>query len=719
MLVAFVAGYVGYAIHGGLGAVAALRALAVIVVLQIVPGLIVWRAVRPRKGSWSEDIAFGFAIGSVLALGVQIPAGLLQAPWLSSVALIAVGVALLAAPASRRRVLSRATSAQPWWWLPSVALTTLVMVPGLRDYFREVPLVWESGARSPHVDAPLHLALSGQLGTRGPTKFPWVESEPLAYHWFSHSWVAQVARASGTELDGVLFRLMPSLMPLAVALAVAVAAVRLSGRQWAGPVAAALALAGGDLNVFGRFTPGFPIAPLSPSLALGAPMLVVIVVILALRWQGDMRAGSAALLAVVSLGAAGTKGSTLPLVAAGLFTALVAALILNRPMVRRVLVDLGIVLASLVTAVVLVFRGSGAGLHVDLAGAADASAAASWLGGVQSVEARAFVLVLAVAAVLSRAVGAVVLVGDRTARRQMVTWLLIGASLAGAGAVGVFAHPGSSQYYFARSAAPLMALASTLGLVVLADRLGVAMRRPLLIGAIAGVGIAVLPFAVMGALTFGEPRHALGMLIVAGLVLAVAVALVSDGPDVGHRRLGVVVVAVLSAGVVMVSKGVVESDPLPPAQEVSVNNQLAISRDQIDAARWIRANSDVDDLVMTNRHCVRPTPPVDCDNRRWSVAAYTERQILVEGWTPAPRATEIAPDGRDSITVDYWYPELLELNDGFIEAPTTAAADDLIDRGVRWVFVDHTRPSADTLEPYAVLRFENEGVRVYELGASM
>ena len=138
---------------------------------------------------------------------------------------------------------------------------------------------------------------------------------------------------------------------------------------------------------------------------------------------------------------------------------------------------------------------------------------------------------------------------------------------------------------------------------------------------------------------------------------------------------------------------------------------------QVRAAHWIRDHSDVDDVVMTNRHCSVPRddPADGCDSRRWLVAAYGERQMLLEGWTAVPKSAEIAPEGRDSITVAYWKPELLALNDGFIANPSRAAARDLYERGVRWVYVENTRPHARTLEPFATERFRARGVRVYEL----
>ena len=157
---------------------------------------------------------------------------------------------------------------------------------------------------------------------------------------------------------------------------------------------------------------------------------------------------------------------------------------------------------------------------------------------------------------------------------------------------------------------------------------------------------------------------------------------------------------------------------MPKLKPVSVNAQTATSTGEIDAARWIRDHSGVNDLVMTNRHCITPMAPDHCDSRRFVVAAFSERQVLVEGWTATPMSAKLGPKGRDSITVNYWKPALLALNDGFIANPTADAAAQLRKLGVKWIFVDHTRPYASTLEPYATLRYQTSGVDVYEFTRS-
>ncbi|WP_433305003.1 hypothetical protein ACQP2F_16900 [Actinoplanes sp. CA-030573] len=730
--VLLVAGLLACAVVGEMPVPHVLLATLVVLGTQVLPGALAWRAARPREGWLLEDLAMGFAVGSVFAIGAQVVAGLTAQRWIAFSPL-AVAAVLVLLPGTRNRLRTAQTRPLPWWCAPSVALVALVTLPQLRSYFHAVPLRWESGARPIDVDSYLHLALAGQLAHRGPTTFPWVQSESLAYHWFSHAWVAQISVASGIPLDEVLFRFMAVLMPIVVVFAIATAAVRLTGRAWAGPVSALLAFVGGDLNVLGKISNGTPVAPLSPSLGLAIPMVVAAAAVLALRWNRSMsRGGGLLLLVVLCLGASGTKGSTLPLLVAGLGLALAAMLLFNRSRFLPVAGDLAVVVGCLIFALIVVFHGSGAGLHLSPSDAADQIPAAKWLGKPDTTVHMALILAIGAAGVLARGAGAAVLPFGRTTRRSPTPWLFIGGGIAGGAAVALFAHPGASQWYFARTAIPLLVLGSALGLAALVSVLGPGrFARALLVGVPAGVALVWLGPALVGSLQPGEWSAAESMIAVGLGVLAVAGA---AGAALTRGRVNRVrlagaamVLTVLAGGVLSSAWNVVLFPPgqtpvsqirqatsAAPLAAVPVTAHLATSRGQIDAARWIRDHSGVRDLVMTNRHCTTPMAPVHCDSRRWTVAAFSERQVLVEGWTATPKSAELGPEGRDSITVDYWKPDLLRLNDGFIASPTEGAAQELRRLGVRWIFVDHTRPYAPTLEPYATLRYQSPGVDVYE-----
>lgn len=718
-VLATVPAFVAYAVHTGLPVVHALSALAAVAVTQVLPGALAWRAVRPRDGWFVEDLAMGFALGFAMSIGAQTVAGLSRTPWLSAAIPLVVGAVLMLLPASRGRILSARSQPLPWWWGPVAGAFALPAIPQLVSYFRAHLLEWPKGAWAPHVDAYLHQALASELLTRGPAGWPTVLGEDLGYHWFTHAWIAHTAQVSGAGLDEVLFRVAPALMPALVVLATAAGALRLSGSPAAGVVAAGVLMLGSQANVFGKPTLALPITPLSPTAALAVPPLIALVVTLAIRWRGQALRGAFVLVPVLTVVASGTKGSASPLIVAGLGLAAAAMVLWNRPLFRAVAVDLVTVGLALILTMVVVFHGSSAGLALGATEAAKQTPVAAWLGALPSLELQRMSVIVTVLLVMTRAAPLFALPFSRTARRDPVTWLLIGGVLAGAGAVGVFSHPGRSQYYFAMTAIPLMSLGAALGVLVLVRRLGLSLVvRVGAVGALAGTALVMLPPRIAGELARGGTGQVWTLLAWAGLVMLCAVvagALVAGRAADRLPAAGGVLTLALVAGGLVTSFTAIRGTELPIPEPVKITAGVATTQAQIDAARWIRDHSDVDDLVMTNRHCTTPRDPFDrCDSRRWLVTAFSERQLLVEGWTATPRATRIAPKGRESITVDYWRPDLLRLNDGFIARPTQEAADELRELGVRWIYVDHTRPFASTLEPYAKLRFATADAEVYE-----
>ncbi|MGL5819941.1 MAG: hypothetical protein ACRCYR_20470 [Phycicoccus sp.] len=712
--------FLAYAVGTGLSTGDVVRMTAGIVVTQVLPGALVWRTVRPRRGWLIEDLVMGFALGTAIALPSQVLAGLTRASWLSAGIPIALGLVLVAIPTTRRRIRTAGQSPLPWWWGPLVGITATPAVLQLLTYFRDHRLVFPPGAWRVHEDTYFHLGLASQLLHRGPTSWPMVRGEELGYHWFAHTWIAQTARVSGVELDAVLLRFMPAVMPALLVVAVAVGALRLSGRPSAGVVAAALAMAGGQVNVFGTLTLALPVNPLSPTTALAVPTLIALVLVLALRWRGQMLSGAWVLIPVLAVATAGTKGSTSPVVVAGLVLAAAAMTVVHRRLVRPVLLDLAIVAGALGLTVLVVFRGSSAGLTFGLDQAALQTPVQVWLGDLPTPSLRRMAIAVSVLAVLSRAVCLFVLPFSRRHRADPVSWLLLGAMLAGAGAVGVFSHPGRSQYYFAATAVPLMAIGAALGILELYRRLGTPVMTRVTLVAVAGAAALVtVPPALEGVLVRGAYDQAWALLRWGALVVVAVAAL---GLALGRSTAGRLRASLAAAALAVTLSGplVIGHAAMDPAdttaRPVRVDTVNAVTQQQIDAARWIRDHSDVDDVVMTNRHCSTPREPRGgCDSRRWVVTAFSERQALVEGWTGTPRATRIAPEGRDSITVDYWRPEILRLNDGFVATPSADAAARLRGLGVRWVYVDKTRPSAATLEPYATRRFENDDAAVYDL----
>jgi len=721
--------YLVLAVRADLTARDAALSIGALLLTQVLPGALVWRCVRPRSGWLLEDLAAGFAIGSAVAVPVQVIAGVSHQRWLAATLPVVLAVALLAVPGTRRRIAEARWVSVPWWFAPTTAVVSLAAVPQFLEYAVSNRVTY-AAPTAPHIDTYLHQALAAELLTRGPVSWPTVAGEDLGYHWFTHAWLAQVSATSGVELDAVLTRVMPALMPVAVVLAVAVAGLRLSGKAWVGGVAAVLTMVGGRFNPFGIPDPAFPVSPYSPTLALGAPTLLLLVTVLALRWRGETLPGAWLLVPLLAVVCAGTKGSTAPLVVAGLALAVAAMLVWNRRMVLPALVDLLVVGAGLVFAVIVVFHGSSAGLRLGASNAARQTLLADVLTRLDSPQLIGLAVVLAIVGGMSRAALTFVLPFYEDTRKDPLTWVLIGSSFAAACAYGLFSHPGRSQGYFYLTAIPLASLGSTLGV----ERLLRAHGRSVLAlavgaGVAGGVAAYVVPRMVTGPLRQRAYSQVWEMVWIAVACLA-AVALLTAlaAVVVGRRRLGrrglmVVVLAavagaVLATGSASAMVAFTGTSTQPPTRQVTLRSGNAVSQGQIDVARYIRDHSGVDDLVMTNRHCTVPREPFGgCDSRRWIVTAFSERQALVEGWTATPEATRRAPNGRDSITVDYWRPDVLRLNDRFTRTPDAADQRALWDLGVRWVYLENTMPHADSLAPYAVERFRTADASAWQLSA--
>jgi hypothetical protein len=99
------------------------------------------------------------------------------------------------------------------------------------------------------------------------------------------------------------------------------------------------------------------------------------------------------------------------------------------------------------------------------------------------------------------------------------------------------------------------------------------------------------------------------------------------------------------------------------------------------------------------------------------VASYSERGVLVEGWTYTREASRLYGE-HGSVHLSestFWDPDLLALNDGFITHPSAAAADELYDLGVRWIVVWKRARHAEDLAPFARLTHRSRNLSIYQL----
>ncbi|MGH3351046.1 MAG: hypothetical protein ACRDPS_10305 [Nocardioides sp.] len=694
-------------------------ALAGLVVLatQVVPGALVWRLVRPVRGWLVEDLVMGLGIGAAIAIPFHLLTVAIGVRWLDLLLPVGLAAVLLSVPATRARIRSRELEPLPWAWGVATALSSAGPLLAVLSMFAQ-PLRWRGWATL-YVDVPFQQALAGELMTRVPPHYPQVALEPLTYHWFAHAWTAQVATISDTAIDVLLWRFNPALLMIVAPLVIAIAAMRISGHVWAGPAAALMAYLLPDVIPWARGGMATPLTtPMSPTQQFATMMAGVLLVLIAIRWRGEASRWALPLLVLLLVITGGSKGSTLPVLLMGGLLAC-AAMLLLRSRARLWVVGLDTLLTGLVLVLLSVFMfggGSGGG-SLDFGHDFVAGRGAAIVGQPFEPASPFGVVVgaLCVLVYLSAPAAAFGLLAIRETRRDPLTWLLFGAGAAGIGGLVALTQPGLSQIYFYRAAEPFIAVAAVWGVVVLLGR--TRLRRKVLLGGVA-TGVVALPVTM---LVFDrDAAPGVGGAVLAAIVLLILVVIGAflTARFTSTRATGLVAagaVALLAAGAVPAAQGLLAW--VPPASGVTPDSKPgALHSGDVDALHWLRDHSDADDRVITNNHCWRGQAD-PCDRRRFFVAAYAERQVLIEGWTYNRRASKLYADYGSSHFKDsqFWDQELLALNDGFIEDPSAKSAQELWELGVRWVVVWDGAPHAETLEPYAERVHEGTTTTVYRM----
>jgi hypothetical protein len=710
----------------------------------LLPGTLVHRALRAHPVRLSEDLAAGFVVGLCLELVVSV--GLVWAgaqallPWWP----LAVVVPMLAVPRLRRNW--RWGGAPGWtpgqaWALAAVAAVVVLWLA--QDQWMRHPvapgLAWH-----PWGDVPFHIAIAAELRNHVPPTSSWVLGESLDYHWFHHAHLAAASSISGVELRILVMRLAVVPLVLAALVLTATAAALLSGRGWAGPVAAALAFAMGDLSPY-LWAPsvfreggqlGFMMWYGASQTHAAAALALALVLLVDLLRDRSRHPGTWVLLALTVLLMSGAKSASLPVLGAGLGVAF-AVQLLRRRLHRTLLVAGLLVAVTFAVSLVVLYRGQTQGLTVALFGILDTTPALLPLLDGNPHPSGRLLAVLGVLAVVSwcaRWVGAGPVLLRRW--RDPVVGVLAGSMAAGLVATVVTNHSGLGPMYFLRTAGPLGAVLAAWGLTLVLTGLGGRRRQAALAAGAVGLGLgAAAAVAVLVPSARVQPVGSRGREYLADLALpivllvglcAAGAALAALIPGLRPRRRAVVatlLVALSATG--LLKLGIDGRDAAQFAQTKGIAPAFdgtriwsVATQQNLAAARWLRDHSSPDDVVATNVHC-RKASLGRCDNRQFWVAAFAERRVLVEGWgwTARSNAASLDRPEKELFYVPYWEPDRLAANDAVFTDPTPENLAVLRDRwGVRWLFVHRFHAPADPrLDRLADLRFSNGDAKVYEL----
>jgi hypothetical protein len=712
----------------------------------VLPGTLLWRLLRRGGRSFVEDVAAGTALGYAVEVATYIPGRAVGVPLLVLVPPAATIAAFAFVPGLRRYWHGEPGERAPVSWSWAMAGIWVMILAWAVKSFRFHGMRWP-GYGSPDIDMPFHLALVGEAKHHLPLMIPWVSGEPLLYHWFVYAQLASTSWVTGIEPMVLLTRL--SMLPMVAAFVVLIAALarRLTGHWWAGAVAAAstfFVLApnpyGWNLaefyryHAFGAFEDGSVLRFhlwMSVTQTFGALLFasVMVVSVDLLTGQGRDRR-QWILFTGLLVTVMGAKATYLPILFAALSLVLAVGLVVRRRVHRPALGATAVTSVLLVFAQLVLFGSAPQGLQLRPLGIVRMIGAPPTTGFTTQGDRWRLILMAVITMFCWLCIWAGV-VGLRRRLLMPEITLLLGVGLAGMAAVLAFSHSGISQTFFLMSARPYLAVAAVCGLVALVPRPDRRKRFALLAAVVAGFGAAGAGRMLTGTTvpvltpTRGPKQVAFALTWPYALLLGV-VLVVGLGLWLARRRIpagtAVALTVCLVAGFGLLPTCVQYSTLFREAAargwREAVIQPPIVTRGTMEAGRWLRDHSGPDDLVATNAHCLPPPETNRCLDIHFSVAAYTERRVLVEGW--GFTATAHAEEARQHVSaahVRYWKPEVLADNDAAFSSPSRRTIATLRDRyRVRWLFVDETvsvPPGA--IADYAALRYRSGACAVYEV----
>lgn len=470
----------------------------------VLPGTLVYRALRARPHTLVEDLAVGAAVGLILELAAwAVLTGLGLEHWLRYWP-VAVLLPFLAVPRLRRCWRVRGYTPVPTGWAWSVAAVVVGFTAYLAESFLyRNPILPVGEGQAQYIDLPFQLSIAGAATHQMPPDVPQVAGEPLHYHWFGFAHMAAASLVSGVDLPTVFFRLaVPALCLLAVVL-VAVVGWRITGRPYAGAVAAALMFTIGEFGyengirqLFG--TQATFIVWGSPSMTYSWVLLLPLIAVLADR-IGPARGvavpplgrGAWVLAALLLVASTGAKASSVPVVVAALALTALVTLVVRRRLAWPVLVAGALALAAQGFATAILFAFESHGVTVDpfsglrpFVGTVDRPAGTTALLWVA-------VLLAFLVNLQLRLAGIVALIRYRRFRLEPVQVFLLGGALAGPAIYLLVGHPGSSNQYFIRAGFAFGVIASAWGYAELLERARLSTRSRILLG-VGAAGFALV-----------------------------------------------------------------------------------------------------------------------------------------------------------------------------------------------------------------------------------
>jgi hypothetical protein len=715
------------------------------------PGIAVYRALSRRPGGALRQVAIGWPLGYALEIGAfALTAALDLRALLPVIPLAATGVAAGYLWHARRRVEGeedtpgeKAPAALP---LPPAAVWAVAAVVTVAlgylalGYFTETPLPDEVASVSYYQDNVWDIELVAEAKNHWPMEDPSVAGEPLRYHTYAFIHMAAVSQVTGIEPSTLLFRLVPAWLMLLVGLQVVALGRALGGSVWTGPLAVALVLLVGELDLDPErpapFADTFFVNfPLSPTFLFGVPLFLAIatllLVALARREAPGLRGWMVVLILLLACG--GAKASILPVVLGALVLWLAWAWLREDALPRAALVGLGVGVSAFAISYALLYTGGGAGgFSFEVFGFTDFTVIAeliepatrSPLGDALLTGATGL---LGAAALVLPTLGILWVIGKRRLRLEAEEAWLLALFLAALGAFFVLADPSLDQAYFLNYGYIAGCVLSARGILIFLERSRATWNRT---GAVLGglVASALLAGALAALIIYvpGADKAGLGHLALGYAIAALAIAaLALRASRTALRRkatagAGVALLLAISLGLlntpldngVPVAEKLDADQPLYQADDPTVNRGL--TRDLYDGLRWVRDHTEKDSVIAVNNHSLDAAGQ---HSVYFYYTAFAERRAFLESWQYTNASQEIGYE-RVGLGEELPFGHRRKLNAAAFDRASPEALEKMrTEYGVDYLLVDKLHGGASPkLRRLGDPTFENGALAVYRLG---
>ena len=434
--------------------------LTALIAWQAIAGFLIWRTIRP-SASPLEQFGMALSIGTALAA----LAGLATAtagigPW---GALVPSAITLAIAAVRRRHAPTHPR--QETITRPALIGFLTAVITGLAVFFyalRSYPNQWLGSWLGYHPDMPFFEALANSLARYGALESPFMAGGVVRYHWLSYAWSGQLTVMTDAEPFLALTRVLPIVTLLGSGAIVVAWTSRLSRIPWTPTLAALLLTLGGFTGaVFGGvLTMDSPSQAMAVLWLLGFSLLVVEI---AQRETAPQQRvlGPSLLLAGMAIAMTGGKVSAAaPAVAGSLL--MVAVLLAKWRMTAKT--GIAILMATLLgtlAAFVLFLAGSVGGGGLTVGALIDRAASQQGLNPLDGPRGVLLGTVILTLAILPRWAGLLWLTVNRRWRWRPETWLAIG--MAASSVLALLAFNSFNEIWFSTTVSGPLAAMTAVG----------------------------------------------------------------------------------------------------------------------------------------------------------------------------------------------------------------------------------------------------------------